>query len=65
MGNALVRYSLLIIRPPDPALYQLGFRGIGGLVVIIQYPVKRAVAVESGINIRQEGRHGLGSLAGI
>ena len=52
----LMRYTgkghcLLMICFPDPALDQFGKIRTGGLVVLIQHPVERAVLIETGIHI--------------
>src|SRR5258708_7035971 len=36
VGDTVVGYGLLIIGPPDTALYQFGFGSAGGLVVIVE-----------------------------
>jgi len=51
MGNAGEGNRFLIPGLPDPTLYQFGLGCIGGLIVIIQHPVKAAVFIKPGVHV--------------
>jgi len=51
MGNAGERNGFPVMSSPEASLYQLRLRGIGGLIVIVEYPVETAVLVKPGIYI--------------
>jgi len=65
MGDARQGAGLLIVRSPDATLDQLRFGRIGSLIIVVQYPVERAVLIEPRVYIRQKSPHRLWRLPGV